>query len=78
MFSLHSRHRAAKDASRKFSLHLACEGCSVMPSGWQSSLREKLKRAEGLDLNLSSLSLLSSSAQTFFLPETWETSRATE
>ena len=49
-----------------------------MLSGWQSSLSEKLKRARGLKRNLSSLSLLSSSAQTFFLPETWETSRAAE
>ena len=49
-----------------------------MPSGWHSCRSEKLKRAEGLERNLSSLSLLSSSAQTFFMPETWETSRATE
>ena len=49
-----------------------------MPSGWQSCPSEKLKRARGLERNLSSLSLLSSSAQTFFFPETWETSRATE
>ena len=69
----HSRQRAVTEASRKFSLQLACEGCSVMPSGWQSSRSEKLKRAKGLERNLSSLSLLSSSAQTFFLPETWET-----
>ena len=75
---LHARQRAVTDASRKFSLHLACEGCRVIPSGWQSSWSEKLKRAKGLERNLSSLSLLNSSAQTFFLPETWETSRATE
>ena len=47
-------------------------------SGWQSSLSEKLKRAKGLERNLSSFFLLSLSAQTFFLPETWEASRATE
>ena len=49
-----------------------------MACGWHSWLREKVKRAEAFDLNLRRLSLLSSSAQTFFLPETWETSKATE
>ena len=49
-----------------------------MPSGWQSWLSVKLTRAKGFERNLSSLSLLSSSAQTFFFPDTWETSKATE
>ena len=37
-----------------------------MPSGWHSWLSVKRKRAKGLERNLSSLSLLSSSAHTFF------------
>ena len=31
---------AVDDASRKFSRHLACEGCRAMPSGWQLPQRE--------------------------------------
>ena len=50
----------------------------MMASGWHSCFRENLKRARGLERNLSSLSWLSSSAHTFFFPETCETSRATE
>ena len=49
-----------------------------MPFGWHSCCNVKLKRAKGFERNLSSLSLLSSSAQTFFFPETWETCKATE
>ena len=64
--------------STKFSLHLAWGGCSVMPSGWHSWLSVRLKRAKGVERNLSSLSLLSSSAHTFFFPEMWETSQDTE
>ena len=30
---LHSLQGAVDDASRKFSRHLACEGCSAIPSG---------------------------------------------
>ena len=65
-------------ASTKFSRHLAWGGCNVMPFGWHSCCNAKLKRAKGFERNLSSLSLLSSSAQTFFFPETWETCKATE
>ena len=49
-----------------------------MPSGWHSWLSVILKRVKGFERNLSSLSLLSSSAHAFFFPDTWETSRATE
>ena len=48
--------------STKFSLHLAWGGCNVMPSGWHNWLSVKLKRVKGFERNLSSLSLLSSSA----------------
>ena len=49
-----------------------------MPSGWHNWLSVRLKRAKGLERSLWSLSLLSSSAHTFFFPEMWETSQDTE
>ena len=64
--------------SKKISLHLAEGGCNVMHSGWQSSERLNLKRAASFDLKRSRQSLLSSSAHTFFFPETWETKSETE